>query len=227
MDDDRNQAALVPSYQSPSPTVESSVLGNFMDNNPILFMGLFAGLTQVLRVAGTRVLTVDLDILMLVIFAAFCVGLHTPRPLVAGVDKAPVRPVKRRGTRLGGPPTPSSAVKLLRLSMISVTPRGASSTRDADPFVSKSAKEEELAREVEVGEDDDIVCINSPMPKFPEDAELGSMLNCWSETPASQFLVRGDKYLTDKKKVKSEPFLFPCRGIDLFLTDTCPENVGR
>jgi Protein ENHANCED DISEASE RESISTANCE 2, C-terminal len=197
-----------------------------MDNNPILFMGLFVGLTQVVRVAGNRVLTVDLDIMMLVVFTAFCLGLHTPRPLVAGVDKAPVRPAKRRGHRMGGPPTPSSAVKLLRRSMISVTPRGASSARNAD-FSGGPIEEEELHAELDESEYDDIACVNSPMPKFPEDAPLGSMLNCWSETPASVFMVRGDKYLTDKKKVKSEPFLFQCRGIDLFLTDSCPENVGR
>lgn len=221
LDDDRGQADLVPSYASPSPTVESSVLGNFMDSNPILFMGLFVVLTYVLREAGNHILTVDVDILMLVVFSAFCLGLHTPRPLVAGVDKAPVRAAKRRGLRKS-PSTPSSAAKLLRRSMISVTPHGSSPRTSG---FSSEPISEELEAEVEEGEDD--VCINSPMPRFPEGAPLGAMLNCWSETPASVFMVRGDKYLTDKKKVKSDPFLFPCRGIDLFLTDTCPENVGR
>ena len=68
--------------------------------------------------------------------------------------------------------------------------------------------------------------IESPMPRFPEGAKLGSALNCWSDPPSTNFKVRGDKYLKDKKKIESGPCLFPNRGIDLFLTDACPENVG-
>ena len=83
------------------------------------------------------------------------------------------------------------------------------------------------AVEAEVQEDEDDVCIRSPMPRFPEGAPLGSELNCWSDPPFDTFKVRGDTYLTDSKKVKSVPFIFKSRGIDLFLTDDCPENVGR
>lgn len=68
--------------------------------------------------------------------------------------------------------------------------------------------------------------IESPMPKFPDGAKLGSVLGCWSEPPSTVFHVRGDNYLSDKKKVESGPFHFPTRGTDLFLTDACPENVG-
>ena len=76
-------------------------------------------------------------------------------------------------------------------------------------------------------EEEDEICIVSPMPKFPDGAKLGSEHNCWSDPPFETFHVRGDNYLSDKKKVKSGPFLFKSRGIDLFLTDDCPENVGR
>ncbi|KAL7500502.1 hypothetical protein ACHAWT_010471 [Skeletonema menzelii] len=62
---------------------------------------------------------------------------------------------------------------------------------------------------------------------FPEGAKIGSHLNCWSCPPSSNFHVRGPNYLTDKKKVPSEDFIFPTRGCDLFLTDNPPVNIGR
>ncbi|GKY90299.1 hypothetical protein MPSEU_000003900 [Mayamaea pseudoterrestris] len=80
--------------------------------------------------------------------------------------------------------------------------------------------------------DDEIVeeeigqVLDSPLPQFPKGAKIGSHNNCWSVPEHESFLVRGPKYLVDRKKVASEPFLFPTRGMDLFLTDTCPENVG-
>lgn len=65
------------------------------------------------------------------------------------------------------------------------------------------------------------------MAVFPEGAALGSVTNCWGLSDPSDFRVRGPNYLQDRKKVPSEDFLFPhCRGVELFLTDTCPENVG-
>ena len=61
---------------------------------------------------------------------------------------------------------------------------------------------------------------------FPADAPLGSKLNCWSEPDFESFHVRGSNYLSDKVKEASGPFVFPIRAVDLFLTDTCPENAG-
>lgn len=63
--------------------------------------------------------------------------------------------------------------------------------------------------------------------RFPDGAALGSELNCWSIPPSSNFHVRGDDYLNDKKKVPSDNYLLPCRGCDLFLTDNPPSNIGR
>lgn len=63
--------------------------------------------------------------------------------------------------------------------------------------------------------------------KFPDGAAIGSHLNCWSIPAAGNFHVRGADYLTDKKKVPSADFLLPCRGCDLFLTDNPPLNIGR
>jgi hypothetical protein len=64
-------------------------------------------------------------------------------------------------------------------------------------------------------------------PQFPDGAAIGSHLNCWSSPPSINFHVRGPNYLKDKEKVPSDQYLFPCRGCDLFLTDTAPTNVGR
>lgn len=44
---------------------------------------------------------------------------------------------------------------------------------------------------------------------------------------ATDFLIRGSKYLTDRKKIESKDFLLRLRGVELFLTDACPENVAR
>ena len=80
------------------------------------------------------------------------------------------------------------------------------------------------------GEDED-TCMHIPVtktfPQFPDAAAIGSHLNCWSSPPSANFHVRGSNYLRDKEKVPSDQYLFPCRGCDLFLTDTSPTNVGR
>ncbi len=65
------------------------------------------------------------------------------------------------------------------------------------------------------------------LKKFPDGAEIGSIQNCWSEPIYSDFRVRGANYLKDKVKVSSGPFLFPLRGVEMFLSDVCPENIGR
>jgi len=230
LDDDRTITEMVPNYSAPYPTVGSSLgtsyLGSFIDNNPFMFMVIFVVSALILRSAGRMVVTVDFDILLLVIFASFCVGLHTPRPMVGGIDKPPL--VKRRGGRRSDHSGFKNAAKLLRRSMIA-SPRSLSpvneSGGDSNAFFGGEAQME--AVEAEVQEDEDDVCIRSPMPRFPEGAPLGSELNCWSDPPFDTFKVRGDTYLTDSKKVKSGPFIFKSRGIDLFLTDDCPENVGR
>lgn len=67
----------------------------------------------------------------------------------------------------------------------------------------------------------------SPIQKFPKGAEIGSILNCWSEPVAHEFKVRGPNYLKDRIKIPSGPFLFPARGVDIFLSDCCPEHIAR
>ena len=69
--------------------------------------------------------------------------------------------------------------------------------------------------------------INGMLEKFPDNAELGTVPNCWSPSIYSEFLIRGATYLQDRIKVPSEDFLFPARGVDFFLSDCCPENIGR
>lgn len=49
--------------------------------------------------------------------------------------------------------------------------------------------------------------------------------NCWSEPPRDIFMIRGPKYLQDKKKIVCQSFLLQSRGCDLFLSDN-PETVG-
>lgn len=218
MDDDRGQTELVPSYDAPVPTVTSrgtSKLGTFIDNNPFMFMIIFAAAMQILRLAGNFTITIDMDVVLLVLFASFCLGLHTPRPMIGGVDTPPLKRAIHKFSRSGR----GSPAKLLRKSFL---PNAAGAKKNAE---TDAVMEETEADESEEGEDE--ILAKSPMERFPEGAELGSILNRWSEPPCETFNVRGDNYLSDRKKVPSGPFLFPARGMDLFLTDTCPENVGR
>jgi hypothetical protein len=77
-----------------------------------------------------------------------------------------------------------------------------------------------------MGDEEHEATMGSPMAMFPEGAKIGSHNNCYSVPDFAAYNVRGANYLKDKKKVPSGDFIFPVRGVDLFLTDTCPENVG-
>jgi hypothetical protein len=218
LDDERpHSELLVPSYSHPVPTFQSkgSKIGRMVETNPFIFALIALVALFMLKRAAKLAVTVDLDVLLLFVWASFCIGLHTPRPMISGVDKyfgpppptqtGRKKPVTRQSEDRDGR-------KLLRMSMVS--------TPDALAAASAVNVEDEL--------EDDIMEVNlSPLPRFPPGAELGSKFNCWSEPVCSNFHVRGPNYLSDKIKIESADFLFPVRGLDLFLTDTCPENVGR
>ncbi|KAL3925502.1 MAG: hypothetical protein SGILL_000369 [Bacillariaceae sp.] len=216
LDDERPHAELlVPSYSSPVPSFSSkgSKLGLLVENNPIVFALIAVAVLVVLRRAAELSVTVDIDVLLLFMWACFCFGLHCPRPMISGVDKhygpPPATPTdKKKVTRQQ---EDRDGRKLLRMSMVST------------PEARKSVRELSFADEME---DDIMEVMQSPLPRFPEGAELGTKNNCWSEPVCTNFHVRGGNYLRDKVKIESADFLFPVRALDLFLTDTCPENVG-
>lgn len=219
LDDERLHSELVPSYSHPVPNFQSwgTKIGDLLENNPIIFALIALASMVFLRSASTLTATMDLDILMLLIWAAFCIGLHTPRPMISGIDRhfgPPPSLSKRRPTIKTG--EDRDGRKLLRMSL-STTP---DATKAATAVTFDSIREED--------DHDHILEVNqSPLPRFPPDAELGSKLNCWSQPTSTNFHVRGPNYLKDNVKIESADFVFPCRGIDLFLTDTCPENAGR
>lgn len=220
VDDDRAPVELVPSYSHPISNFNSpgSKIGDMLDTNPYVFLLIFLAATQMVKQATRLTVTMDLDILLLLTWAAFCIGLHTPRPLVSGVDKSnkppfthQVRPRLRGGLDRTGR-------TLLRMSMVS-TPENSRNP-------SFTSEQIQSIREEEPVSDEMLVSNQLPLPKFPEGAELGSKLNCWSEPVHHEFQIRGPNYLEDRKKVPSEQFLFPIRAVDLFLTDACPQNAG-
>ena len=69
--------------------------------------------------------------------------------------------------------------------------------------------------------------INGVLKPFPLGASLGSVFNCWSPSTYADFLIRGQNYLKDKIKIPSRDFIFPPRGVEVFLTDCCPAHIGR
>jgi hypothetical protein len=221
LDDERPQSELVPSYSTPVPTYNSSgsKIGDLFESNPIVFAVMTVGLMIFLKRSATIAVTLDLDVLMLFIWAAFCIGLNSPRPMITGMDKnfgpQPSSPSKSKATDLHGR-------KLLRKMSMQMSPRptrkmsrevGASLDDDVDD---DSESESEIMDETQ-----------SPLPVFPKGAELGSHFNCWSQPSCETFYVRGPKYLKNRVKIESGDFLWPVRGVDLFLTDTPPENAGR
>jgi hypothetical protein len=218
LDDDRSPTELVPSYSHPVPNFQSpgTKLGDLLENNPMIFMLIAAASVAFLKFACKLTVAMDLDILLLLIWASFCVGLHTPRPMVVGIDKT-IGPSTTRSYRpmRGGD---RNGRRLLRMSMVG--------TPDSKDAPSNGSMTFDAIRDEE--EQDEVMEVNqSPLPRFPIGAALGSKLNCWSEPVCGSFRVRGPQYLTDKKKIPSGPFVFPVRGVDLFLTDSCPENAGR
>ena len=236
LDDDRTQAKLVPSYSDPVPTVhfapDAGKLAELMETSPLLFLGIFCVVVVYLKLASYIRVKIDMDIALLVVFSFFCIGLHMPRPSQQGIDTPPVAP----------PPPPKyprrSASFVLRKSFQrSATPTNEQSTHtpanslrselgEIDEEDGEGGGEEGAMLETEMEEGTEDPLIVTPMPVFPEGAELGSHFNCWSEPSYSVFKVRGQNYLKDKKKIPSGPYLFPVRGTDLFLTDACPENIG-
>jgi hypothetical protein len=216
LDDDNGTPRLVPNYSKPLPTVnfgEGSTIGKLIESNPFVFLGIFATSAALLKAASLVSVTMDLDVGLLIGFALFCLGLHMPRPAQRGIDTPAVSP--KPLVTFAPPPTKLSrdASATIRRSLI-LSPRASVGLLD------------EAATEMEVigGEVDPL--IQSPLPMFPKGAALGSQLNCWSLPTHESFQVRGSNYLADKVKVPSKEFLFPTRGVDLFLTDACPENVG-
>ena len=157
-------------------------------------------------------LQVDADIASLIMFGCFCLGLHVPRKVKVPPAVNTVVPDKG-GRRL-----------LERVSMLQA------STRHLDVSTAmKSVATEEVVQDMLLSVEMDTIDekkAHGTMQEFPKDAKIGTVPNCWSTSPSSEFSVRGPNYLKDKKKVPSDNCMFPLRGVDLFLTDTCPSNVG-
>lgn len=207
VDEDDNITKPAAPHYSPRPLVAKS---GPVVNNPYVFPAIAAAALAVLRSVQGKTTEINTDIALLIAFACYCLGLHTPRPSEVSpvVTKAAVKAAVKKAE----PTVGQVDRRLLRKSM-AVTPTSESMLAAWEVAAEFEEEEEPL--------------IESPMQTFPEGAELGSHFNCWQEPAFDDFYVRGPTYLTDHKKVSSGPFVFPIRGIDLFLTDACPENVGR
>lgn len=257
VDDDRTQPAvtgLLPNYSRPVPTVQMGVtrVGQWLDANPWMFALIAAGILAILQKAAASTVTMDSDLFLLCIFASFCLGLHTPRPMVGGFDRPPTMKGAVARHTLDTTLSDKSGRKLLQRSMIVGSPMAAirrasivqasgnKAAIDAAAGITGlsartvqavAAIEDHLVAGVlgivEEAQNETEHGMSSPMALFPEDAEIGSHFNCWSMPESSEFQVRGPNYLSDKKKVPSDEYIFPCRGVDLFLTDACPQNVGK
>jgi len=210
LDGETPRPEVVPPYSSPVPTYNSWGLkiGKLFESNPISFGVITIGLLNMLKRAGTMTVTVDLDVLLLCIWGAFCIGLHSPGRMISGVEGSFAPPRSQSS---------SNASDVDGRKLLSRVSRRTS----LQSCISNDLDDEDDVRSVILDE------IQSPLPVFPKGAALGSHLNCWSQPICNGFRVRGPNYLKDKVKMESRDFLWKVRGIDLFLTDTPPENAGR
>jgi hypothetical protein len=155
LDGDRPPTEFLPSYAHPMPTVRPSAsnhLGTLIDTNPLVFLAIAAAAVAVLSRAGILQVRLDGDIALLIVFGAFCLGLHTPRPMVGGFDRPPTMmgAVVKQQDRSGR--------RLLRTSMVQQT----------------------TMRQLVVDRDDhleEILAPTGPVPsmdKFPLGAAIGS-----------------------------------------------------
>jgi hypothetical protein len=226
----------VPNYLQPVPTVRFSsisTMGKWVDHNPWSFLVLAMVIVVALQYASKIAMDIDFDIFLLCIFGSFCIGLHTPRPMILGYDNIPsaIGNIPQLQTKK----VDRSGRLLLRQSMsktmihpTTVQPRSQQHLFKVDEVSPmEDAVDKATVRDTD-GTSTSPALLGSPMAMFPEGAELGSHLNCWSRPDPSIFQVRGPNYLIDKKKIpSSSEYIFPCRGLDLFLTDACPQNVGQ
>jgi Protein ENHANCED DISEASE RESISTANCE 2, C-terminal len=221
----------LPSYSNPKPTVEfpnaKSKVVQYIESNPMVFGAIMVGCISFIKAASQTQVTVDGDVCLLLIFASFCIGLHTPRPMIGGYDT----PSSMKGVVVGrgigkGSRVDASGRALLRRSIAAVSlPPSNSAVQGSASIGVGGLDVPATVVEMSSLEDDEVV-LGSPLPTFPVGAKIGSHNNCISEPDPSDFVVRGPNYLEDRKKFASGEYVFPFRGVDLFLTDSCPENVG-
>eukprot|EP00814_Leptocylindrus_danicus_P016477 CAMPEP_0116014402 /NCGR_PEP_ID=MMETSP0321-20121206/6255_1 /TAXON_ID=163516 /ORGANISM="Leptocylindrus danicus var. danicus, Strain B650" /LENGTH=673 /DNA_ID=CAMNT_0003484045 /DNA_START=59 /DNA_END=2080 /DNA_ORIENTATION=+ len=181
--------------------------------NSIVQFFLFAMAITVLHGLSKLEVYVAADYAFLVIFVCYCLGMHSTHPFL-GHRIISTESTKSEKEKIG---VMKQKIRhdqsiLIRKSMSRRSMKEIPSDEDSSASSDGSFSIEPL-RHLSFAE------LSSE--------ELGELSNCWSDPPAKYFHVRGANYFVDHKKVCSEPYLFPIRGVDLFLTDECPRNVGR
>lgn len=194
--------------------------------NPIYFSTFFLTLTVILKMLAHEHIKIDMDVALFVCFACFCVGRYSSERQ-SSHEQISSPSQQRKSTNNDEKET------FFRRSSIAVEARDlvAKSFGSCKSF-SQSAMVADVQAPDEngIGHDDDYetdFSIISPLPRFPKNGDPAKNLNCVSEPDPGTFFVRGQNYFSDRKKVNSGPYIFPFRGVDLFLTDSCPENIGR
>lgn len=174
-----------------------------MFESPMFVILVFILSMQFFLIIPRYSLSLDLDIMAVLLFLAFTLGMNVGSKCSKKVEKEISQPQRAR--------------------------------IDSETLMKKSLGGSETSLRMGCGilqsivgtGDSEADSVQCPLKKFPDDAVIGSILNCWSEPVHDEFNVRGANYLKDRIKFPSGPFLFPLRGVDVFLSDNCPENIGR
>jgi hypothetical protein len=189
----------------------SAVIDDIIENKPYVWRSIVGAALAVLWAVRRKTVTIDLDFAMLIVFAFFCLGLNVPRRSPrSDVDTPPVVPKPVENQSSFENPEPISR-RLVRKSILAST---------------KSELAMAAAEVAAEDEDEEVGGFGSPMPMLPDGSE-NNHTDCVSIPKYSDFRIRGPNYLVDHIKIPSGPYLFLVCGVDLFLTHSCPGNVGN
>ena len=185
--------------QSTNGDIQNDVIkSKIAFGGPLQKVLLFVAAVIVLRELSFRKIQMPCDFAFLLVFIALCLGMHLNVFIINWTCS--------------------------NMQFINPTEKSSNnSSCDAAISVSPSSAH---------GSDDDgsEVCISATSFRQlhnHDESSLSIEQNVWTIPKSSTFFVRGKNYFCERKKIESGPFLFPVRGVDLFLTDTCPRNVGR
>lgn len=192
---------------------KSTSASRLLFTNPIVHFFLFTMAIAVLHGLSKLEVNIAADYAFLVIFVCYCFGMHSTNPFL-GHRIISTGPNKSDKEKIG-----IMKQKMRQDQSILIRKSMARRTQKEIPSDEESSASSEGSFTIEPLRHLSFAELSSK--------ELGDLSNCWSDPVAKFFHVRGADYLVDHKKVCSEPYLFPIRGVDLFLTDDCPRNVGR
>lgn len=196
---------------------DQTTLDTDVEPGPVKIFTILFILTHMFLMMPVRTITMNLDILLVCFFSSFVIGFQYSKKW--DVDENDIDCNNNITRKNSASISKRVFFKETPKHMTSTHPRVISNSMRSTLSMSSSITTR-IALEADTQ-------INGLLQLFPDGAELGSVPNCWSPSIHNEFMVRGANYLTDRVKIPSEDFILKPRGVELFLCDHCPANIGR